>query len=383
MPPNKPTEKDDELWGPDGPFIPTRAAPDQRDSEALRLFQSFLCNSSTQRQGLSNVIMLWELVPKYRAEFFNKLPQSQLPPSYTQKFKISDQEFSLTIFSGTYRLQKPAEDGTTHRRKYPGIHEQAVEQGLIHLACEQAEAEDVDGKTEYSIKFTIRDLRRVMQSMGRTMSHYQIRESLEVLRSTLITITRPGDKVTKERPRPILLTADRDYNEAMVKNATDHWEIRLHPVVSGAIRNATYRQYPLEETKGFPPFAAYLIRQMHYAAPNISMAHPFTFELKKLQESTPGLNHKQFRGSIKALERELERMKDKGLLTEYEIEQVFPSKPKMGRPTPIDAVVTLYPADKWIQNVKRGSRRLTATERSLGLPRSERSDRQMSLPIDA
>lgn len=66
---------------------------------------------------------------------------------------------------------------------------------------------------------------------------------------------------------------------------------------------------------------------------------------------------------------------------EYEVEKVFPKKRPRGKPTPIDVIITLHPGADWIKHVMAGSKRLTETERSLGLPRFERPKRQMTLPM--
>ena len=81
-----------------------------------------------------------------------------------------------------------------------------------------------------------------------------------------------------------------------------------------------------------------------------------------------------------ALTKELNKMKVDGLLEDYDIEEIFPVRRPRGRPTPIDFEVTLYPGKEWIKNVKAASTRVSVTEQSLGLRRSERGQRQLTLP---
>lgn len=379
--PNPSTDKQQQLmlWGPDGPFSPGVSPPAVRDVEALRLFQSFLCNGEEERSQLSNVIMLWESIPKYSAEQFNSTRrEGSLPNAHEVDFRIADYPFRLTLFPGTYY---PNRKDAEPLRRFPGAREQAVEQALIHLACDQAEMHRENGETLYRVQFSIRDLSRVLKEMGSTLSHAQIRQALEVLSSAIMTITAGDDQRAIDRRHPILPSFERTRKgKENVSQGHDVWWVQLHPLVSHAIRNVTYRQYPLSHTLGFPPFASYLIRQMHYLAPNISPEYPFTFSLQVLRTTTPGLNHKRLSGSIKALDRELEKMKETGMIESFETVEIFPKKRPRGRPSPIDVEFTLYPGKDWIAHVMAGSKRLSETERTLGLPRSKRKERQEMLP---
>ena len=73
-------------------------------------------------------------------------------------------------------------------------------------------------------------------------------------------------------------------------------------------------------------------------------------------------------------------MKVDGLLEDYKVEELYPARRPRGRPSIIDAEFTLYPGKEWIKQVMAGSKRMAASEQSLGLPRSQRKDRQMTLP---
>lgn len=382
MPGSAATRHDEQiaLWGPHGRYAPFTIPPEQRETEALTLFQSFLCNSEEERSGLSNVIMLWEQVPRFAGEALNSKDQAELPNHFEKKFAIAGQSFSVTIFPGTYYPSKTQKTKTL--RRFPGVREQAVEQALIHLACEQAEVQKVDGQVHYCVRFSIRDLARVLKSMGSSQSHGQIREALEVLSSAIMTLTAEGQTSADERI-PILPSFKRRHSEESVRSGTDVWSVQLHPMVSHAIKNATYRQFPIAHTKEFKPYTAYLIRQMYFVAPNISPKHPFSFHLKALRETTPGLNHQRLSGSLKALEKELKKMVDMGLLVEYAVERIYPKRRQRGKPTPIDAIITLYPGNDWVKHVMAGSKRLSVAEQSLGLPRSQRDKRQMTLPLSS
>ncbi len=363
------------LWGPQGSFSPEIIPPPQRDTQALNLFQSFLCNEH-EAGSLSNVITLWELIPKYTGDYLNSQGES-IPNDFKRQFTIYDSTFTLTMFPGTYY---PNRKSAKPQRRFPGVREQIVEQALIHLACIQAQAEEVNGEVSYYITFSIREIGSILKAMGRTHSNTQIREALEVLSSSIMTITREGENATSSR-NPIIPSFTRAEIKSGDLSGKDNWKIKLHPLVTHAIKTVGYRQFQYDLSKDLAPWAGYLQRQMHYAAPNISSENPLKIKLSELRNRTPGLIHKATVTSIKAVERELTKMQDSGLVETFVIDEIFAKRPGRGRPSPIDAEFTLFPGIDWVRHVKAGHKRLTVTERSLGLGRSQRAVRQMNLPL--
>ncbi|WGK63556.1 hypothetical protein QAO71_17455 (plasmid) [Halopseudomonas sp. SMJS2] len=369
------TEEKVVFWGPQGSFSPTVFPPPQREAAALALFQSFLCNSEAEAIGLSNVITLWELIPKYTADNLNYL--DEIPNDYQKEFQIYGGKFKLTLFPGTYY---PNKKSNKPKRRFPGVREQVVEQALIYLACQQAQAEEVNGEISYFITFSIREMAMVLKAMGRTHSHGQIREALEVLSSSVMTIKKEGTSETSNR-NPIVPSFTRTTSHDETISGKDNWKIQLHPLVTHAIRNVGYRQFQYDMGADLAPFASYLQRQMHFLAPNISSEHPLTIRLTELRNRTPGLDHKTIRASINALKRELGKMEDAGFVNQFDIAPIFPKRSAPGRPAPVDAEVTIYPGSDLVRHVKAGSKRLTVSERALGLLRSQRDSRQKTLPL--
>lgn len=363
------------FFGKEGVFTPQRASPLNRPIEALRLFQGFLCNSELERQGLGNVIALWEQIPKFSGEHLNTKDGS-VPNDHVIDFTIGDQAARVTLFPGTYY---PNRKSSKPMRRFPGVKEQAVEQAIIHHACLQAETHSVKGEVAYYVKFSITGLGRTLKLMGSTLSNTQIREALEVLSSSIMTIGS-GENLINDKRDPILPGFERNKDELEVSNGDDVWKVKLHPLIAHSILNVTYRQFPMGITKHYSPPGAYLIRHMHYIVPNISTSTPFSFQLSEMKRLTAGLNHVRIAGSMAAVRKELDKMKVDGLLEDYIVDEIFPARRPRGRPTPIDYEITLFPGKEWIKNVKAASAKVTVSEQSLGLPRSERQQRQLSLP---
>lgn len=366
------------LRGPATSFTPHNAVPPgRRDATALVLFQSFLCNPSEDRAALSNVILLWEQIPRYTGDRLNR--KGDLPNELVTEFEVSGQSFQLSITPGTYRAKQKGVQRAV--RRFPGIREQAVEQALIQVATDQAQCAEENGKTQYYVYFSLRQLAERLKLMGSTMSLVQVREALEVLNSAVMGLTLKNQKATMTERTPIIPLFRQRTSEEDDANGTDAWVVSLHPIINHAIRNVTYRQFPVSELKNYRPFGCHLVRRMFWECPNISPSHPFTFSMEALAQETPGLDHTRLPTKLKTLEREVEKMRNDGLITHYEIDIQYAKASSGGRPSMQDAMFTLYPGERWVKAVKSASKRLTLSEQSLGLPRSQRTMRQQSLPL--
>lgn len=367
------------LRGPRQDFFPAGGvSPSERTGTALSLFQSFLCNSPEERSNLSNVILLWEQIPRFSGDRLNR--KKKLSNEMVIDFEVNGHPFQLSMLPGTHHETKNGKRVAV--RRYPGIREQAVEQALIQVAADQALCSLEDGKAHYYVYFSIRQLQHRLRAVGSTQSSSQIRAALEVLNSSVMGLTMLSDngKPITERTPIIPLFRRRHSDEDQIAG-TDEWVVRLHPIVSHAIRNVTYRQFPISETAGYRPFGAHLVRRIFFAAPNISPSHPYKFSLMELSRETPGLDHTRYSYQMKALEGELQKMKADALITHYDVAVQYANAGSRGRPSPCDAEITLYPGEKWVKNVKSASKRQTLSEQSLGLPRSQRTMRQQTLPL--
>lgn len=360
-------------------FVPAKPVdPDKASVVALDLFGSFLVNSPEEAKGFGNVLVGWDQIPKFSAEHLNN-KDGQVPNDHSVNFRISGQEAKLTLFPGTFYPKK----GSKPMRRYPGVKEQQVEQALIHHATIQAEEQTMNGDTTYYVTFTINALARWLKAMGSTMSNTQIRQALDVLSSSVMTLSY-GEDLKLDNRDTILPSFDRNNNSKDGNNGDDIWRVKLHKIIVQSILKVTYRQYPIGQLKHYSPVGAAIMRRIHYIITNVSEGQPYKFTCQEMKMVTAGLNHVRLSGSMQAISKELERMKGDDYLESYTVEEIFPEVRGRGRPTPIDYRFTLYPGPEWIKNMKAGSMRQNITEQRLSLARSKRPDRhnQLLLSID-
>lgn len=355
-------------------FIPAKpVAAESAAVVALDLFGSFLVNSPEEAKSFGNVLVGWDQIPKFSADHLNN-KDGQVPNAHSVDFRINGQEARLTLFPGTYYPKK----GSKPMRRYPGVKEQQVEQALIHHATIQAEEHSIDGDTAYYVTFTINALARWLKAMGSTMSNTQIRQALDVLSSSVMTLSY-GEDLKLDNRDTILPSFDRNNNSKEGNNGDDIWRVKLHKLIVQSILKVTYRQYPIGQLKHYGPVGASIMRRIHYIMTNVSEGQPYKFTVLEMKMVTAGLNHVRLSGSMQAIQRELERMQVDNYLNHFTVEEIFPEVRGRGRPTPIDYRFTLYPGPEWIKNMKAGSLRQKITEQRMGLPRSGRDERHQQL----
>lgn len=361
----------------DEKLIPTEpVTAENRPVVALDLFSSFLANSTEEAKRYGNVLGVWDQIPKFSAEHLNT-KDGQVPYAHQVDFQINGQTAKLTLFPGTFF---PTQHSKAMRR-YPGVKEQLVEQALIHHASLQGEEHMADGGTCYSVTFTISALGRQLNAMGSTMSNAQIRQALEVLSSSVMTLSY-GEGLKRRNRDTIFSSFDHNATRKQSgNNGNDIWRVRLHALVVQSILKVTYRQYPISHLKHYSPVGAALLRRIHYIATNVSEEQPYKFTITEMKMITAGLNHIRLAGSMQALRKELERMQADHYLTRFTVEDIFASVRGRGRPVPIDYRVTLYPGPQWIKNMKAGSMRQNIIEQRLGHPRSKRQERQQHMTL--
>lgn len=342
---------------------------------AMDLFGNFLVNSVEEAKEFGNVLVGWDSIPKFSAEALNN-KEGIVPNDHRVDFPINGKMATMTLLPGTYYTKK---DGQPMRR-FPGVKEQQVEQALIHQATIQSEEETKDGHTSYFVTFTINGLGRQLKAMGATMSNAQIRQSLDVLSSSVMTLTY-GDNLKLDRREPIIPSFERNNNSKDGNNGDDIWRVKLHSLIVQSILKVTYRQYPIGQLKDYSPVGAALMRRIHYIMTNVSEGMPYKFTVKEMKMITAGLSHNRLSGSMMAIKKELERMQADNYLVRFTVDDIFPEVRGRGRPVPTDYRFTLYPGPQWIKNMKAGSMRQAVTEQRLGLPRSKRQERQEQMML--
>lgn len=347
----------------------------------MSLFCSFLCDSRESRDGMSNLLWLWDSLPIWSCEQSNKL--SVVPELEVRKMSFEGNDLEITITPGTYELECKETGKSIGKRRYPGQVEMMVEQAIIKLACDQIYYRD-DGnkKPVYSVSFSMRQLRLVLKEMQSGIAHKRLREALDVLSTTSVTIrdAKPDASGKRRWRRENILSGFVRLEDAK-HNDSDQWSVDLHTLVAKGINEATYRQYRVGKIKMLAPYAVYMLRQMLLTCHALAKENPYHVRLSELSRMSSGLNSARISDNIVRVERELDKMRAEGIIVDFDVNRELERKRtnrRGGRRAILDAIFTLIPSNETISEVKAASKRQHHAEQTLMLPRSKRTERRKS-----
>lgn len=375
-----------DLYGPEE-FAPATRSEVTGYEDALELFCSFLCRSPGDRQGMSNLLWFWDSLPIWSCEHLNRLPQAQLPNIQERRMVFEGQELEVVITPGTIETSCDESGDTKGWRQYPGSVEMMVEHAIIKLASDRVFASEQEGRRTpvYSVSFSLRLIRKVLAEMGSSLTHKRLREALDVLSTTSVTIRDAvPDRHGKRRSRRETILPGFARIEDASSNEHDQWRLDLHPIVAQGINNATYRQYRIEKLRRLAPYGVYMLRQMLLTCHTLSSYHPYRVSLEELREMSSGLNASRLSDCVYRVEQELQKMEDEGIIDSYTVDREYQKNPsnKGGRPRLSGALFVLVPSSDTVSEVKAASVRQTHAEQTLQLARSRRGDRRRSA-VDA
>ncbi len=169
----------------DADKLPRPAKPEFENRQLL-LFQDFLANTEEERNRLSNLIDLWDNVPRYsisRQAMTEARIEGQFLKHHVAEFQYLGKAFRRTL----YPARVEDLDGK-YRDFYASANEELVEHALRKLAVDQ-QAGYFD-KTNYrsGVVFSLYQLRQELENRGHTRSYTQIVLALNILSGSIIEI---------------------------------------------------------------------------------------------------------------------------------------------------------------------------------------------------
>ena len=339
--------------------IPKPAAA-EFENKQLSLFQQFLCNTDAERDNLSNVMDLWDNVPRYsisRQAMSKKRINGRFLEVHEAEFQYKGHSFVRTIAPA--RVQDL--DGVD-RDFYPSATEELVEDALRKLAAEQWSGWFDKPKYTSGVVFTLYALREELKKRGHARSYQQIILALNILSGSVITIT-PRDKdwdikgVERSTYLPHLAAVSQG---KLREDPKAKWLVQFHPLVTISIDKVTYRQlnYDLMMSHS-TQLARWLHKQLALKYTFASLIEPFEMRYSTVKRDSGLLEHyNRPRDAIDALtkaftELKVTEKKTRNVLFAFTRHDITAKRGKL-----LDAVFTLTPSMDFIRDTKAGSKRL-------------------------
>lgn len=333
---------------------------DQEPVMQLGLFRNFL---GDRVDDLSNTILLWDLIPKYS---ISRQTQDKMRddkgnlPLRQVSFKHQGAEFIATIQPAMIQIKN--HDGEFETKSYyPSATEELVEEALRKLAADQnlqggfyIEANPIP-KT--GVMFTLYQLQEELKKHGHTRSVNELKQSLEVLSGSLITIsgTTIDSSEIYNRRSPYLAGLDSVTKKDLSIDPSRKWVAHFHPMVSQGIGSLNYRQYNYSKLMDYTTqlsrwIQRYLIHKYTFA----SLYKKFSIQFSTIKRDSGMLDqYTRQRAAIQKCDESLDELVKANVLTGYEREEVTGSRGKI-----YDVTYQLTASPEFIKEAKAANKRL-------------------------
>ncbi len=340
------------------------APPAQKAFEAkqLNLFQDFLCNTTAERDQLSNTIDLWDAVPKYyiNRRRQNKLRKEGFLPTAEKNFVFKGQQITVKI--------RPARITTTEEQDkefYPAAREELIEDALRKLACKSGNGYLEENRS--GVSFTLHQLRKELKKRGHTMSYYEVVEALRILAATTIEIISVDGK-TDYTTAP-LTTLLRVSKNDLKENPDARWYADFSVLVTKGIKQTKYRQYNYGLMMSLPSqMARYLHKRLSHNYIQASYRHPYTITMQGIARDSGLLECARKIDNKIWLEKALEELKSKKIILYYETKEVRGQRNSL-----VDIQYKIFPHQNFIAEVKTANKRLIRSDKeAVGLAHRSR-----------
>lgn len=325
-------------------------------AKQLSLFQSFLCNSETERDKLSNTIELWDGVPKYfiSRQEMTKRRDKGLLPTVERVFEHRGRAFAVKI-----RPARLTDEDGKDKEYYPSAREELVEDALRKIASEQShgflEAQ------ESGAVFTLHMLRKELQRRGHTLSYQEVVESLDVMANCRIEIsTADGSGDYKS---PILAGLLRVSRHHYREDPKARWVAYFSPLVTRSIQALNFRQYDyhtmmLHSTQ----LTRWLHKRLAHNYINASLMQPYTILFTTVQRDSGLLEYNRQRDAIRKIDESMLELRERQVLLSFVKED---RRGERGRI--LDVAYTLTPNPKFVGQIKAANKRQSEDQQQLGL----------------
>lgn len=323
----------------------------------LDLFKQFYVSQADEKQHYSNLIGLWDVMPRYSVSklLMHKLRDERgvLRPHFLD-FQYRGDNYSLEIHPASVknRLARGEINTQTVTDFYPSANEELVEEALRKIFIEKNGADD----TELIVNFTIYEVCEMLKRFGHSRSKNEVVHSLEIMSRSKIVVSK---KAIGGRGKVYIASSylndlvGLDYLENE-QEPPANWSARFHPLVAKAIELENYRQFNFKILMDYKTqIARWLHRLLIDKYVFASKLQPFVVRFSTIKRDSQLLNnYKRERDAIDVVIAAFEEIKVAKVISGFLLENECGERGKI-----IDVIFTLSPTSDFIQEVKAANKR--------------------------
>lgn len=199
------------------------------------LFSQFVTND---KEKVSNTVEVWESIPKY---FFTprQVEKLRTPTGHADPYKwpYSYNNIDCEVKIQPALIEQPKGD---YKAFFPSVTEELIEEALKKILTDQRYGMHDPRGLETWVRFSLSLIQKELKARGRTRSRNEIKHSIEVMASCIITLYKEGKEVWKGSILQDLVTVGRD--EYLADTNAQH-AARFPLFISHAINQLEYRQF--------------------------------------------------------------------------------------------------------------------------------------------
>lgn len=307
-------------------------------SEQLDLFK--IIDPNRSGKNLSNTIELYDALPKFVWDKKTKITTQLQDSIQTKHCVVRGKPIDVRI--------KPAliEDKSSGKTVliYPGVREELIEEALRKLAA-HGKSKLINEKA--GVIFTLYELQQELMSMGKSYSITEIKEGINVCKSSVLEIISQKNEVISSTFFPVVGLVDRD---AYLAESDAKCIVQFHPLVNDSIMNYTYRVYDYKKSMEINSnLGRFLFKKMSHYWVQASPTNPYTPSLLSFLNQTSRGASETMSENIRAMKNALDSLITNNIIDRYEENRV-----KDGRKI-IDIHYKIYPHEEFIMQAKRSN----------------------------
>lgn len=319
-------------------------------SAQLDLFQSFLCNTLSEKDRLSNTIELWDSIPKYHfsQQAMNAIRTKEgLLPRLEKTFVYKDTEYTIKITAAII----DSEDGD-EKAYYPSSNEEITEDALRKIAAEQYNGFFDKSEFKSGVVFSLHLLRKELKVRGHSRSYYEIIKSLNILSGSHIEISmKSGKGFAKTNYLSSLSAVSR---QRLTEDPQAKWVAHFHPLVTQSIDSVSFRQYNYHQMMSHSTqLARWLHKKLSHNYTNASFTVPYQIWLSSIKRDSGLLEYKRQPDILRKFECSLDELVTNKVLMSFSREEDL----RGPRNKIIDIKYSLVPHPDFIKDVKAANKR--------------------------
>ena len=341
----------------DEPAIPT--APEFQNRQ-LSLFQSFLYNRDEERDKLSNIIDLWDSVPRYsvsRQAMHRSRVHGSILKKHSSAFHYMGRTFTCTITPA-----RVTDIDGEERDYYPSATEELVEDALRKIAADQQAGFFDKPNYRSGVVFSLYAVREELKKRVHARSYQEVRLSLDILSGSIIEIGgrdagKGGEAIMRSAYLPSVNAVSR---AKLDDDPKAKWAVQFHPLVTGSIDKVTYRQFNYDLMMSHTTqLARWLHKQLLLKYTFADYTKPFEMRYSTVKRDSGLLDgYTRERAAIEALENAFADLKSKNVLSSYERNDILGPRKKL-----LEVTFKIFPSFDFVREMKASNKRLSEAQR--------------------